>query len=149
MLRLWEVKKFRELKAFTTRWNPATADAALRQFHEQVRTYMEWTALPAGSGLAYAAPAAPLAWLHALGAGLTFFLGEKQMLPAAQLPKGSAALLRAAQAMPVDARAQLALVTGLRRMATLGIAAEPESLEHARAWLATDAAKDAGVDSVR
>ena len=149
MLRLWEVKKFRELKAFTARWNPATADAALRQFHEQVRTYMEWTALPAGSGLAYAAPVAPLAWLHALGASLTFFLGEKQMLPAAQLPKGSAALLRAAQAMPEDARAQLALVTAVARMKALGLAVEDESLAHARTWLATDAARAAGVAGLK
>jgi hypothetical protein len=145
-LRLWEVKKFRELKTFSARWTPATADDALRQLHTQLRTYMEWSALPAGQGLAYAPPVSPLACLHALGASLTFFLGEKEMLPAAQLPQGSAALLRAARTMPDDIRAQLALATGLKRMKTLGIAVESESIEHARAWLATDAAKSAGVD---
>ncbi|MBI3887214.1 MAG: hypothetical protein HY302_16025 [Opitutae bacterium] len=148
-LRLWEVKKFRELKSFAARWNPATADEALRQLHTQLRTYMEWSALPAGQGLAYAPPAAPLAALHALGAALTFFLGEKALLPAAHLPPGSAALLRAARLMPEDVRAQLALVTGLLRMKKLNVAAEPESLEHARAWLTTDAAKAVGVAAVQ
>jgi hypothetical protein len=148
-LRLWEVKKFRELKSFTARWTPATADEALRQLHDQLRAYMEWTPLPAGQGLAYAPPVAPLAGLHALGAALTLFLGEKQMLPAAQLPQGSAALLRAARTMPDDVRAQLALVTGLLRMKALGIAAEAESREHAQAWLASEAAKAAGVASLQ
>lgn len=148
-LRLWEVKKFRELKSFSARWTPSSADEALRQLQEQLRGYMEWSALPIGHGLAYAPPTAPLAKLHALGASLSLFLGEKEMLPTAQLPQGSAALLRAAQAMPADGRAQLTLVTGLLRMKTLGIATEPESLEHARAWLATEAAKAAGVASVQ
>lgn len=148
-LRLWEVKKFRELKAFSARWTPASVDEALRQLQEQLRGYMEWSALPVGHGLAYAPPLGPLAGLHALGASLSLFLGEKEMLPTAQLPQGSAALLRAAQAMPDDVRAQLALVTGLLRMRNLGLAAEPESLEHARVWLATEAAKAAGVDSVQ
>ena len=60
-LKIWEVKKFRELKAFSTRWTPAAADESLRQFHELLRTYMEWTAFPEGNGLPYAAPAAPYA----------------------------------------------------------------------------------------
>ena len=51
--------------------------------------------------------------------------------------------------MPEDVRAQLALVTGLLRLKKLNIAAEAESLEHARAWLATDAAKSAGVAAVQ
>src|SRR5688572_16053804 len=45
--RIWEVKKFRELKQFTTRWTPASADTVLKQFHEQLRLYMEWVAHPA------------------------------------------------------------------------------------------------------
>ena len=148
-LRLWEVKKFRELKAFSARWTPASVDEALRQLQEQLRGYMEWSALPDGQGLAYKPPAEPLACLHALGASLSLFLGEKEMLPAAHLPQESAAFLRAARAMPDDVRAQLALVTGLRRMKNLGLAAEPESLEHARAWLATDAARSAGVAAIQ
>ena len=148
-LRLWEVKKFRELKTFSARWTPATVDEALGQLHNQLRGYMEWKALSDGQGLAYVPPTAPLAALHAIGASLTLFLGEKEMLPAAHLPQGSAALLRAARTMPDDARAQLALVTGLIRMRKLNIAAESESLEHARSWLATDAAKAASVAAVQ
>ena len=51
-LRIWEVKKFRELKAFSTRWTPGNREVALAQFHQQVRAYMEWAALPEGNGLA-------------------------------------------------------------------------------------------------
>ncbi|HLP25660.1 MAG TPA: hypothetical protein VK477_08285, partial [Acidobacteriota bacterium] len=53
--RIWEVKKFRELKSFITRWAPADADAVLAQFHQQLKTYMEWQ--PANGGLGYAPPA--------------------------------------------------------------------------------------------
>lgn len=144
-VRLWEIKKMRELKTFSARWTPATADTALRQLHDQIRGYMEWSALPAGQGLAYAPPTAPFACLEAMGTALTWFLGEKQMLPAERWPPSSEALLRAACAMPGDVRAQLALVTAIRRMKVLGMAVEPESFDHARAWLTTEAARAAGV----
>ena len=57
VLRLWEVKKFRERKAFTVRWAPATADQTLAQFGAQLRAFMEVTPHPAGQGLVYAPPA--------------------------------------------------------------------------------------------
>jgi hypothetical protein len=145
-VRIWEVKKSRELKAFQVRWTPVTADAELGKFHELLRTYLEWSAQPAG--LAYAPPAAPLAYLHGLGALLTDFLTEKGVLPAAQAPAGTDALLLAAQANPDDARAQLALVAALLRRKARGIAPEPAALAHAGAWLASDKAQAADASAL-
>lgn len=85
VLRLWEVKKFRERKAFQVRWTPATADQALAEFHAQLRTFMEFTPYPAGQGISYALPAKLRDYVEALGAGLTYFLVEKKVLPPAQL----------------------------------------------------------------
>lgn len=145
VLRIWEVKKFRELKQFATRWTPATADAALAQFHAQIRQYMEWTALPAGAGPAYAPPAAPGAHIQALGATLTQFLGTKGALAPDQVAGGTDVQLRNARANPGDVRAQLTLVAGLLRQKALG--AEPDSAarQHALDWLASDAARQADV----
>ncbi len=145
ILRIWEVKKFRELKAFTARWTPSSADPALTDLQKQMRTYMEWTALPAGQGLAYTVPAAPLAYLHGLGAALTFFLGEKGVLALTQLPADPAVLLRSAQANPEHGAAQLALVALLLRQKAAGTALEAEARRHACAWLASPAAQAAGV----
>ncbi|MBI2813855.1 MAG: hypothetical protein HYX71_06190 [Opitutae bacterium] len=144
-LRIWEVKKYRELKVFTTRWTPSTADVELRKFHELVRGYMEWKALPAGTGLAYAAPVAPLAYAHGLGAALTFFLGEKGVLAPEQVPAGPELLLAAAQANPDDARAQLALVSALLRLKAQGAPRPPAAQQHASAWLASPGAQAADV----
>jgi hypothetical protein len=145
-VRIWEVKKFRELKAFLVRWSPSSADAELGKFHELLRTYLEWSALPAG--LAYAPPAAPAAYLQGLGLLLTDFLTEKGVLPAAQAPAGTDALLRAAQANPDDARAQLALVAALLRRKARGVAPEPASLQYAMAWLASDKAQAADASAL-
>jgi len=145
-VRIWEVKKSRELKAFLVRWTPSTADAELGKFHELLRTYLEWSALPAG--LAYAPPAAPSAYLQGLGALLTDFLAEKGVLPAAQAPAGTEILLRAAQANPDDARAQLALVAALLRRKARGAAAEPAALQHASDWLASDKAQAADASAL-
>lgn len=145
VLRIWEVKKFRELKALTTRWTPATADSVLRQFHDQLRTYMEWTALPPGNGLAYAAPAAPLSYVHALGGSLTLFLAEKNVIRPEQSVVDAAPFVAAAQANPDDPRAQLALVSALLRLQTAGRTADPAAIAQAKAWLASPAAEAAGV----
>lgn len=144
-LRIWEVKKYRELKAFSTRWTPANADEELKKFHELVRGYMEWRALPAGTGLAYAAPAAPLAYVHGLGSALTLFLGEKGVLAPEQMPAGTDALLQSARANPDDARAQLALVAALLRFKAQKVAPDPAAQQHASAWLASPAAQAADV----
>lgn len=147
-LRVWEVKKFRELKTFTARWSPATADEELARFHAQLRGYMEWAALPAGQGLAYAPPAAPHAYVMALGAALGLFLGEKDVLAPEQVPAGTAALLRSARANPSDARAQLALIAALLRLKARGAPVEPESMKQACDWLATPAAQAADVSAL-
>lgn len=143
-LRIWEVKKFRELKAFSTRWTPANVDAALAQFHQQVRTYMEWAALPEGNGLAYAPPAVPHVHVQALGGSLGLFLAEKGIIAAGHAPQDAALFLADAQANPADVRAQLGLLTAIRRLQARGVTVEPAALEHARAWLAGEAAKGAG-----
>ncbi|MBX3737258.1 MAG: hypothetical protein KF715_11245 [Candidatus Didemnitutus sp.] len=144
--RIWEVKKFRELKKLTTRWTPADANAVLAQFHAQLQTYMEWQ--PAAGGLAYAAPAAPLDYVQALGGSLTLFLGEKQMLSAEQIAVPAALFLKAAQSNPADPRAQIALVTALQRLAARGASPDAAALAHARAWLASEAATRAGVGGI-
>lgn len=144
-LRIWEVKKYRELKVFTTRWTPSNADEELRKFHELIRGYMEWSALPAGAGLAYAAPVAPLAYVQALGAALTLFLGEKGILAPAQVPVGLDALLLAARANPDDARAQLVLVSALLRLKAQGTPPPLAAQQHASAWLASPGAQAADV----
>jgi hypothetical protein len=106
---------------------------------------MEWRALPAGTGLAYAAPAAPLAYVHGLGSALTLFLGEKGVLAPEQMPAGTDALLQSARANPDDARAQLALVAALLRLKTQKVAPDPAAQQHASAWLASPAAQAADV----
>lgn len=144
IMRIWEVKKFRELKQFSTRWTPATADEALRLFHEQLRLYMEWTPLPAGNGLAYAAPASPYAYVQALGASLTLFLGEKGVLAAEQMNPVAADFLPAAQ----DTGGHLTLLTALQRLQSRGVAVDETALTHIRTWLASDEAKTAGVAGI-
>ncbi len=145
VLRIWEVRKFRELKALTARWTPATADTALRQFHEQIRAYMEWRPLPDGDGLPYSAPVASLAYAQALGASLTLFLGGKSVLKPEQVGVDSAPFLAAARANPDDVRAQLALLSALFRLKAAGRAPDPTALRYAQEWLATPAAQTVGV----
>ena len=140
-LRIWEVKKYRELKVFTTRWTPSDADVELKKFHELIRGYMEWT--PLSSGLAYAAPAAPLAYVHGLGSALTLFLGEKGVLAPEQAAQNTDVLLASAKANPDDARAQLALVAAVLRLKAQGITPDAAAFQHAGAWLASPAAQAA------
>jgi hypothetical protein len=141
--RIWEVKKFRELKQFTTRWTPASADTVLKQFHEQLRLYMEWSPRPAGEGLAYTAPVSPTAHIQSLGATLTQFFGEKGVLAPDQVPAGTELQLRDAKANPDDPRAQLTLISGLLRQKVAGVPLDPAALAYAQAWLATDKAQQA------
>jgi hypothetical protein len=143
-LRIWEVKKSRELKSLHLRWNPATADAELGQLQAQLRAYMEWTALPAGNGLAYTPPVSPLAYANALGSALTLFLGEKDLLAPEQVVVGAADFLPAAK----DARGQLALVTAIQRLTARGAAVDEVALAQARAWLASEEARAIGVAGI-
>ena len=144
-LRIWEVKKFRELKTFSIRYNPSTAGEELGKIHAQLRAYMEWTALPAGNGLPYVAPVDPLSYLHALGGSVSLFLGEKSLLSAAQLRLDAAPFVAAVEANPGDVRAQLALVTALLRLRVLGAEPDEAALARAREWLGSESAQAAGI----
>jgi hypothetical protein len=132
IIRVWEVKKFRERKQFLVRWNPATADAELLKLHEQIRLFMEWS--PEKSGLPYAAPSAPCVWLDALGASLGLFLADKQILPAAALAPLGPTFAQLAPHTAGSVSASLAWLTLQSRAARLGLAAAP-----AEATLSADA----------
>jgi hypothetical protein len=127
-LNLWEVKKFRVRKSFTVRWTPATADQALADFHTQLRTFMEFKAYPAGQGLVYSLPANLLDYIGALGAGLTLFLVEKQVLSSAQavIPAELAARLGAgATQSELASLLALSLHARARRLALPGFETLP------------------------
>lgn len=111
ILRVWEVKKFRERKQFTARWNPATADTVLAGLHEQIRQFMEWRGFPEGQGLAYAPPPSPKAWLEVLSTSLTCFLGDKGLLKADHVAPSSARFATAAQTALASESASLAWLT--------------------------------------
>jgi hypothetical protein len=128
ILRLWEVKKFRERKTFTVRWTPATAHQAFAEFHVQWRAFMEFAACPAGQGLAYSPPPNVRDYIEALGAGLTLFLVEKQVLPPAQavLPAELAGRLGAGAAQSDFASLlALSLFARARRLALPGFETLP------------------------
>lgn len=122
LLRVWEVKKFRERKQFSARWTPATVDAELLRLHEQIRLFMEWKPFPAGQGLSYTPPASPRAWLDVLGASLTLFLGEKNLLAPEQLTSTTGALDIASQQAPTSESATLAWLTLRAKARALGTA---------------------------
>ncbi len=147
-VRIWEVKKFRELKSFSVRFAPSTANEELLKIHGQLRTYMEWSALPAGKGIGYEPPTDPVAYLQALGASISLFLGGKALLPANHLRLETAPFVSAVQANPADVRANLALITGLQRLKELGGTLDDEALGLARTWLASDAAQALGLSGI-
>lgn len=147
-LRIWEVKKFRELKQFSLRWTPASADTVLKQFHEQLRLYMEWKAMPEGNGLPYTAPQAPQAHIQALGATLSQFLGEKGVLASDHVTGGVTAQLENTQANPNDARAQLMVAAALLRQKAQGQAPDPTALQQVQIWLASEAAQKSGLSAL-
>ena len=121
VLRIWEMKKFRERKQFTARWNPSTADAELAKLHADIRQFMEWTPYPSGEGLPYAPPASPTAWLETLGASLGLFLAEKKICPPDLLAPPAPALARLAQRTAESPTASLAWLTLLTRTQALGL----------------------------
>jgi hypothetical protein len=122
ILRVWEMKKFRERKQFTARWSPATAGAELLRLHGEIRLFMEWAAYPAGTGLAYSPPVAPLAWLDALDASLGFFLAEKGVFAREFLSAPGPVLETLAPLAAGDVRASLAWLTLFARARGLGLA---------------------------
>jgi len=138
VLRVWEVKTFRERKTFSARWTPATADIALAQLHADVRAYMEWS--PASAALAYTPPARPRAWLDTLGASLGLFLVEKGMFTAEFIAPPAETLAHAAQHAASGEAASLAFLTLCARAAKHGVAA-PAGVALARSPLVNEAQK--------
>jgi hypothetical protein len=120
ILRLWEIKKFRERKQFIVRWTPATAEAELAKLHEQLRLFMEWT--PEKAGVPYVVPGSPRVWLDTLGAALGLFLAEKTLLPKEVLPPLEPTFNGLAPHAMDHAHASLAWLTMLHRAKALGLA---------------------------
>jgi hypothetical protein len=125
LLRIWEVKTFRERKTFNARWTPANADESLAKLHAEVRAYLEWS--PASAAYAYSPPLKPRAWLDTLGASLGLFLAEKNIIPAAILPASAAAFAHAAQHAATGEAASLAFLTTRSRLAKLDPSADVSS----------------------
>lgn len=121
ILRLWEVKKFRERKQFTLRWTPATADAELLKLHDHLRLFMECQPYPEGTGLTYSPTARPWTWLEVTGTALSLFLGEKNLLPAEQLATAQASLETVAQHAASSEAASLTWLTQRARANKLGL----------------------------
>jgi hypothetical protein len=141
VLRIWEVKTFRERKSFQARWTPATVDAALLQLHAQVRSYMEWS--PASAAFAYTVPTEPRGWLDTLGASVGLFLVEKGLLPADQIRTPAADVREAAQRGAMNEAASLAFLTLQARAKKLGHT-EPVAATLARSPLVLQAQKTLG-----
>ena len=138
LLRVWEVKTFRERKTFSARWTPATADTAIAQLHADLRAYMEWS--PASAAFAYTLPARPRAWLDMLGASLGLFLVEKGILSGEQFTPPAESLASAAPHAATSEAASLAFLTLRARATRLGAVA-PTGVVLARSPLVNDAQK--------
>ncbi|HEX2853260.1 MAG TPA: hypothetical protein VHO24_08480 [Opitutaceae bacterium] len=121
MLRVWEVKKFRERKQFVARWTPATANAELGKLHAQVRVFMEWSSVTAP--MTYTPPTAPRVWLDALGASLGYFLLGKNLLAKEQLPPLAPVLNDFSAEAVTTAATSLAWLTLLSRARAAGMPA--------------------------
>jgi hypothetical protein len=121
ILRVWEVKKFRERKQFTVRWTPATADVELGRLRNEICQYMECAPEPGAKGLAYATPSSSRAWLDTLGALLGVFLAGKNILPKALLPASEELAAAAAKLAAESPVASLAWLSFERHCRSVGI----------------------------
>lgn len=139
VLRVWEVKTFRERKVFNARWTPATEDSALAQLHAQVRGYMEWS--PSSAAFAYTVPTQARAWLETLGASLGLFVVEKSILPADLLRPVPEDLAHAGRHAAANEAASFAWITLQGRAARLGLTAPASPPPLARSPLVAQAAK--------
>lgn len=142
LLRVWEVKKLRERKTFAAKWTRATADAELAKLHEQIRTFMEWQ--PAGTGLGYAPPALPRAWLDTLGASLGAFLVEKAILPKETIAAADALLAAEAARAAANETASLAYLTLRARLTKSAGATAPAGVALAESAIVSEAARILG-----
>ncbi len=137
VLRLHEVKSYRERKKFTVRWTPSTADAELAQVHAELRRFMEWS--PASASLVYSAPARPTPWLHTLGACSGLFQVEKSVISREFLAPVEADVALAAAHAADSETASLAFLTLAARAKRLGLAS-PVSTKLAASALVQQAA---------
>lgn len=129
VIRVWEVKKFRERKVFSARWTPATIDTELTRLHEQIRLFMEWCAYPEGTGLAYTPPAKPTAWIQTLSASLTLFLTDKGVLPKEQLTLPPEIIDIAAEHAAHHGAASIAWLTLRERAQRLGMSGQLPAIQ--------------------
>lgn len=90
ILRLWEIKGFRERKTFEVRWTPGTADKVLADLQQHIRLYFE---CQEGPGLPFEPSPQPVAWIDTLAASLSTFLVNKSVLPREQLAELPAKLV--------------------------------------------------------
>jgi hypothetical protein len=125
VLRVWEMKKFRERKLFTSRWTPATADMELAKLHADIRQFMEWAPYPAGTALPYTPSAAPGIWLDALGASVGLFMAEKKIYPTELLAPVAPSLASLATRTAESVTCSLAWLTLLARARALGLETGP------------------------
>jgi hypothetical protein len=142
LLRVWEVKTYRERKTFNARWTPATADEALSKLHGEVRSFMEWS--PASAAFAYVPPAKPRAWLDTLGASLGLFLVEKGILPKETLAPAADMLAHVAQHAAAGEAASFACLTTRARLAKLEPATAAGDVTLMRSPLVNEAKKILG-----
>jgi hypothetical protein len=119
ILRVWDMKKYRERKAFALRWTPATVDAELTQLHEGIRAFMEWT--PEKRGMTYVSPAHPREWLDTLGLSLGLFLAEKNLSQKDRLSGLDELAAGTVQMAAESESAALSLITMRSRAAHLGL----------------------------
>ncbi|MDF9834348.1 hypothetical protein M2103_002594 [Ereboglobus sp. PH5-5] len=119
LLRVWEVKKMRERKQFHTKWTSATADVELAKLHEQIRLFMEWQQEPGAP--ACTMPARPEAWCQTLGASLSFFLADKNAIPAGQVSMPAETLALAAKHAADSERETFAYLTLADRAQRIGM----------------------------
>ncbi|GAB1489568.1 hypothetical protein MASR2M8_20210 [Opitutaceae bacterium] len=144
VLRVWEIKKFRERKTFTARWSPATADRELANLHEQIRLFMEWSPYPAGVALAYTPAPRPTEWIHTLGASLSLFLADKQVLPVDHIPPTTSWLDRIAENAATTESASIAWLTAADRARRLGLVASVPAVQLADGPIVTAAQQALG-----
>ena len=133
LLRLWEVKKLRERKQFSARWDPAAPDAALAALHREICRYMEWRPDTSGAGLPAATPSSPGAWLCGLASSLGLFLAEKEIFPRellAPLAPAFAGLGRLTAESPAASLAWLTLRARARAIDLAPALEEPGFADH-------------------
>lgn len=120
ILRVWELKKFRERKQFAARWTPGTANAELAKLREVLGHFMEWKPCPPGTGID-SVPPEQRPWIGVLGASLDLFLAEKGFLPRELLAPAETLTAEAARLAPASAIASVAWLTLVQRCLALGL----------------------------